>query len=178
MRADRPTGWAALSEREREVIRLSAEGLTDAEVGEQLGLAAETVRSHWKRVRKRLGEISRAEVVRLLAQEEANPYREVFEAMLAPVFYGDHEGRYLDVNPAALQLLGYRREEMVGRSFNEFIPQGSEAILDEIRASFDQMGLWEGEFPMVRRDGTVLRLRWRSRWDATRRRVVGVAIPD
>jgi PAS domain S-box-containing protein len=167
--------WTALSEREREVVRLSAEGLTDAAVGAKLGVAAETVRSHWKRIRKRLGGVSRAEVVRVLALEESNPYRELFESLLVPVFYGDDQGRYVDVNPAALELLGYTRDEMVGRSFRQFIPPGTEDILVRIRETFAAGGPWEGEFPMIRKGGEVILLRWRSQRDPRTGYVAGVA---
>ncbi|MGV3614594.1 MAG: PAS domain S-box protein [Fimbriimonas sp.] len=154
---------SVLSEREREVIRLTAAGFTDAAVGEKLGLAAETVRSHWKRVRKRLGGVTRSEVIRFLAHEEGNPYREVFEWLQAPVVYGDAEGRYLDVNPALLELVGFSREEMLGRSFIDFVPPDATGMFKEAWADVLRTNRWEGEFPILRKDGLILRLYWRSR---------------
>lgn len=167
--------WATLSERERQVVRLSAEGHTDAAVGERLGLAAETVRSHWKRVRKRLGDLSRAEVIRLLAHEEGNPYREIFEWLHAPVLYGDQDGHYLDVNPAFLELFGYSRDEMLGRHLQTFLPSGTEARFAEAWAHFLSTNQWEGHFPMVRKDGIVLQIYWRSRRAPHSGRMVSIA---
>ena len=167
--------WSALSEREREVVRLTAEGLTDAAVGESLGLAAETVRSHWKRVRKRLGDISRAEVVRVLALEEGNPYREVFEHLHSPVLYGDPTGHYLDVNPAALEMLGYTRDEMLGQHIKSFLPVGTEVRFQEAWDLFVRTNRWEGEFPFLRKDGHVLMLYWKSRRAPNTGRMIAMA---
>lgn len=155
--------WSTLSEREREVVRLTAQGFTDAAVGQELGLAAETVRSHWKRVRKRLGEISRAEVIRLLAHEEGNPYREVFENLQTPVVFGDAEGNYLDVNSALLDLLGFTKDEMVGRPFRDFVPAESISKFTEVWETFERTNVWEGHFPIIRKEKGPLNLYWRAR---------------
>jgi PAS domain S-box-containing protein len=153
---------AVLSEREREVIRLTAQGLTDFAVGQELGLAAETVRSHWKRVRKRLGEISRAEVIRLLAQQEGNPYREVFENLQTPVGYADADGHYVDVNPALSELVGYSRDEMIGRSFRDFVPDEATPEFDEAWEDFTRTNHWEGNIPVVGKDHQPVEVYWRA----------------
>jgi PAS domain S-box-containing protein len=153
---------SVLSEREREVVRLTAQGLTDSAVGLQLGLAAETVRSHWKRVRKRLGEISRAEVIRLLAHEEGNPYREVFDNLLTPVAYADSEGHYVDVNPALTDLIGCSRDEMIGRSFRDFLPDEATPHFDEVWEDFERTNHWEGSFPLLRKDHDPVDVYWRA----------------
>jgi DNA-binding CsgD family transcriptional regulator len=112
------SAWALLSEREREVIRLSAEGLTDAEVGIRLGIAAETVRSHWKRVRKRTGGLARAQILRLFGQTERNPYREIFDGLPVAAFSLAADGTVLDANPVAMQLIGSDRPRVVGGMFD------------------------------------------------------------
>lgn len=166
--------WSVLSEREREVVRLTAQGLTDSAVGHDLGLAAETVRSHWKRVRKRLGEVSRAEVIRLLAHEEGNPYREVFEHLLIPVVYGDAEGNYLDVNSALLELIGFTRDEMIGRPFLDFVPLEAHSEFNAVWESFALTNVWEGHFPIIRKEKDPLRLYWRTRRAVSTGRIVSV----
>lgn len=153
---------AVLSEREREVIRLTAQGLTDSAVGHELGLAAETVRSHWKRVRKRLGEISRAEVIRLLAQQEGNPYREVFENLQTPVGYADENGHYVDVNPAYSELTGFSRNEMIGRSLRDFVPDDAAAEYEELWEDLEKTNHWEGNVPMIRKDDEPVKIYWRA----------------
>ncbi len=56
---------ADLSGREIEVIRLVADGQSNKEVGEALGLSALTVKSHLARVARKLGTGDRAEMVAL-----------------------------------------------------------------------------------------------------------------
>jgi PAS domain S-box-containing protein len=52
--------------------------------------------------------------------------RLLFDRLMLPYQSLDEHGRVLEVNQAWLDTLGYRREEVVGRSFGEFLhPQGS-----------------------------------------------------
>lgn len=53
-----------LTPRELQVLRLVADGMTDGQIGRQLFISADTVGSHMYRIRIRLGESSRAAVVR------------------------------------------------------------------------------------------------------------------
>lgn len=56
-------GLAALSPREKEVLELAAEGLTDVQIGKRLGISAGTVNSYWVRIRGKVGQQSRTELV-------------------------------------------------------------------------------------------------------------------
>jgi DNA-binding NarL/FixJ family response regulator len=49
------TRYRDLSERQREVLRLTAEGYTGEEVGKELDLSPRTIESHRRRIRKELG---------------------------------------------------------------------------------------------------------------------------
>lgn len=60
-----------LSTREREVLDLVAEGLTDAQVARRLGLAPATVSKHLRRIYARTGAPNRAAAVRLLLGQTA-----------------------------------------------------------------------------------------------------------
>lgn len=53
----------ALSERERDVLFLAADGLTDKEIAQRLGIGAKTVRTYWDRVRSKLGASSRTQAL-------------------------------------------------------------------------------------------------------------------
>ena len=59
----RPAGEAALSPREREVLRLVAAGRTNTQIAEELGVGAETVKTLIARVFAKLGVRRRAEAV-------------------------------------------------------------------------------------------------------------------
>jgi len=57
------TGVSDLSGREIEVLRLVADGQSNKQIGEQLGLSALTVKSHLARIARKLGTGDRAEMV-------------------------------------------------------------------------------------------------------------------
>jgi len=62
--ADEVSSEAALSEREREVLRLLALGHTNLEVARQLSISVRTVESHRAHIARKLGLRTRAEIVR------------------------------------------------------------------------------------------------------------------
>ncbi|MFF3439658.1 LuxR C-terminal-related transcriptional regulator [Streptosporangium sp. NPDC002721] len=58
----RPRGWKApvsLTEQEKIVLRMAAEGITDEMIGRRLGLTSRTVRRHMANAMERLGTQSR-----------------------------------------------------------------------------------------------------------------------
>jgi DNA-binding CsgD family transcriptional regulator len=66
----RPTeGWEALTEAERRVARLLADGNTNARAAAHLGLTRHTVSSHARAIFGKLGIRSRVELVRIFASE-------------------------------------------------------------------------------------------------------------
>lgn len=54
---------ARLTERERQVLSLLAEGLQHEQIAQQLGISAETVRTHLKKASERLGASTRTQAV-------------------------------------------------------------------------------------------------------------------
>lgn len=61
------SGTTALSDREREIATLAAEGLTNREVAARLGVSIRTVESHVYHARTRLGLADRAQLIALVA---------------------------------------------------------------------------------------------------------------
>lgn len=59
-----------LSRREREVIELLVEGLTDREIGERLFISTSTVRSHLDRISEKTGFRRRVDLIRLASALE------------------------------------------------------------------------------------------------------------
>ena len=68
-RAAPVTGDGPLSEREREVLRLVADGLSDAEIARRLIVSPHTVHRHVANIRTKLGQPSRAAAVAYAARE-------------------------------------------------------------------------------------------------------------
>jgi DNA-binding CsgD family transcriptional regulator len=60
-----------LSRQEEQVLILSISGLADKEVAKELGIALETVRTYWQRIRRKVGGQTRAELVARLVSETA-----------------------------------------------------------------------------------------------------------
>jgi DNA-binding NarL/FixJ family response regulator len=60
---------AELTAREAEVLELLQDGRTNAEIGEQLSIGMETVRTHARNVYRKLGVPSRRELARMAQQE-------------------------------------------------------------------------------------------------------------
>jgi len=85
----------------------------------------------------------------LLASERL--LRAVFEGAFDAILVADDEGRYVDANPAAAELFGLAREELLGRSVGEFAAEGydTEGAWGDFQASELDRGL----FPLVDADG-------------------------
>jgi DNA-binding NarL/FixJ family response regulator len=60
---------SSLTEREREVLSLIAEGLTNKQIGEQLGISPKTVARHRDNITQKLNLSSRAELTRYAIQK-------------------------------------------------------------------------------------------------------------
>ena len=69
MRTPRTSPYDELTEREREVLELVAEGLSNQEVGEQLGLAEKTIKHYMTNILGKLQVRSRVEAALLVARE-------------------------------------------------------------------------------------------------------------
>jgi DNA-binding CsgD family transcriptional regulator len=65
-------GWPSLTEAELPVVRLAAEGRTNAEIAARLCLSRYTVETHLKHVFAKLGVESRAELAALAAGAHRN----------------------------------------------------------------------------------------------------------
>lgn len=76
LRTPRTSPYDELTEREREVLELVAQGLSNAEVGEQLGLAEKTIKHYMTNILGKLQVRSRVEAALLVAREGAPQPRE------------------------------------------------------------------------------------------------------
>lgn len=93
-----------------------------------------------------------AERTRELQQSEER-FRVLFEQ--APMGYQslDAEGRFIEVNQAWLETLGYLREEVIGKWFGEFLPPEFVEVFRERFSLFKATGHSRSEIQMLRKDG-------------------------
>ncbi|MFC7098604.1 bacterio-opsin activator domain-containing protein [Halobaculum marinum] len=78
-------------------------------------------------------------------------YRAVFERAFDAILIADDEGRYVDVNPAACDLFGLPREELLGTRATDYAEEGYDVA--SAWQDFQQSDLDRGLFPLVRPDG-------------------------
>ena len=63
LRDDAPPGRALLTPRQREVLACVASGMTNSEIGEELGLRPTTVKAYWQEILQRIGARNRADAI-------------------------------------------------------------------------------------------------------------------
>lgn len=90
-------------------------------------------------------------------KNEEKKFRLLYEN--SPLAYQslDSEGCFIEVNIAWLELLGYEYEEVIGRSFAEFLPPEHKKLFHERFPKFKASGtVSEIPFEMVKKDGKVI----------------------
>jgi PAS domain S-box-containing protein len=92
------------------------------------------------------------EANKLLQQRDCQ-WQDLFDNALDAIAIADDEGRYVDVNPAACELFGLSKEELLHRRVTDF----ADPTLDVtgVWQQFLQQGQLKGEFILHRPDGQV-----------------------
>ncbi len=91
-----------------------------------------------------------AEAVR----ESEQKYRALYTNAPLPYQVLDKEGRIVDVNPAWLAILGYNRNDVVGKYFNDFLEPGQRDEYQEMLADSNQCATRGAEYKVRHVDGT------------------------
>lgn len=123
------------------VIRLvgSAEDITQQKTaGEKLQLAY----------------VQTQEMLRVIRESE-DRYRDLVEHSSDLLCTHDLQGILLSVNEAPLRILGYAREEMIGRPLREFVPPEARASCDAYLAQIQLDGFSKGILPVLARSGEI-----------------------
>ena len=92
---------------------------------------------------------------KLAIEKSERRYRELYEK--SPLGYQslDAEGHFIDVNQAWLDLLGYSREEVIGRWFGDFLVPTQVELFRERFPYFKSAGRIHSEFEIKRKDGSI-----------------------
>jgi PAS domain S-box-containing protein len=96
--------------------------------------------------------IERKQVQETLQQRERQ-LSAVFNSALNAMVIADDEGRYIDANPAACQLFGVCREELLSSRITDFAEPNFE--FEQAWPMFRKQGQMSGEFRLRRPDGSI-----------------------
>jgi len=76
----------------------------------------------------------------------------------------DFDRRLVEVNRAGLELLGYAREEIVGRRLDLFLEPAEWASIEPEWQVFQRRGEFHGERALIRADGRAVAVQYAARW--------------
>ena len=99
-------------------------------------------------------EIAAAQLTRDAIVEELTRLRELIALAPVGIFLADLDGRYTDVNEAGCRMLGYAREEIVGKTIVDLIPEGDVPRLAESKEALLDGQVHVAEWQLRRKDGT------------------------
>ena len=90
-------------------------------------------------------------------------YRQVVESSLGFVFTCTMEGRLTSLNAFTAETLGYRVEDLAGRSVAELLDAVGAAKFQECLRAMENQEEWQGALPVRRSDGIFRHIAFRSR---------------
>ncbi len=166
-----PDVQVGLSEREKEVLFLAGDGLTDKEIALRLDIGQKTVRTYWDRMRAKLGAASRTEVLAKAVQTALDAVAEsekrlrVFVDNMPVMFTAfDEDHKIILVNKECERLSGYSAAQYYdGTVFERSLP--NEDTRAEVLGRFQEhIGDFRNhEVEITCADGTKKVIAWSSR---------------
>jgi PAS domain S-box-containing protein len=100
--------------------------------------------------------ISRGQQAAAALQVSEARHRELYEQASDGIFIADMDGRYTDVNGAGCRMLGYAREEVLGKRIVDLIPPGDVDRLSRSKEALLAGRVEVGEWALLRKDGSYL----------------------
>lgn len=94
--------------------------------------------------------------------ESQRRFRAVFETALDAILLMDDAGRYVDANPAACQLLGYARDELLQLGVADVTPGVDRDRIPELMGQFLAAGTQHGEYTLACKDGSTREVEYRA----------------
>jgi len=157
-----------LSDRERTVLLLAAEGLTDKEIAKHLKLSQRTIGTYWERIRQKLGQSPRAKLVaRFLRQDPeassggALSYGGLFAGWEAGVWIMSPQGETLYANRRMATLFGFTQEAFQEQDARNLFQEATSTAVEDVLATAGQERE-DAEFKLTRRDGSSVWLSLRT----------------
>lgn len=86
-------------------------------------------------------------------REEEDPRGFYFREAPDGIFLVDEQGRYRDANPAALEMLGYQKHELLGLSIRDLLPADQTATGIRSFETLKAYGRNSSEVKLIRKDG-------------------------
>src|SRR5687768_17163233 len=109
---------------------------------------------------------ARAREAEVVAQtrSEAADYRELFDNAKDAIYVHDLNGTYLSINCAAEKLIGYSREEIIGKNFTDFMtPEYAEQMRAKLKKRLAEKEATTYEVELRARDGRCVPIEVNSR---------------
>jgi PAS domain S-box-containing protein len=91
-----------------------------------------------------------------LIAESQQRLQALFNNALNAILLASDEGQYVDANPAACEMLGYSREELLQLPMAELVIQDQETDVARMWANFRRDGKMRGLIRMKRKDGQII----------------------
>jgi PAS domain S-box-containing protein len=116
-------------------------------------------------------DISESKRTQKALNQEIEERRRIFETSQDLILVTDTAGNFVQVSPSSMTILGYRPEEMIGRSAVEFIhPDDLDSTREEMRSARRGHQMRNFETRYVHKDGQAVTLSWMGTWSEPVRR--------
>jgi len=103
--------------------------------------------------------------------QESQERRRLFETSLDLILITDRGGTFMRVSPSSLATLGYRPDEMIGRSGADFVvPEDLDRTRREMRLARGGHAMRDYECRYLHKDGRVVPLVWSGVWSQPEQR--------
>ncbi|MBU0528307.1 PAS domain S-box protein [bacterium] len=86
-------------------------------------------------------------------------YQRLFENAPDGITQIDSNANIVDCNQGECKLLGYKKDEIIGKNVSAFLSKESVEILNSCLPTLRKEGYFEGEISIVRKDGTIVPIR-------------------
>ncbi|MBM3133400.1 MAG: PAS domain S-box protein, partial [Chloroflexi bacterium] len=121
------------------------------------GKIKEELLSELAQLRRQITRLQHAETerrqVKIALRESEDKYESIARAAIEGIYHADGEGRFVFVNDACTRILGYDRDELLGKHYSIIIPEAGIPMATEITRAAAQGDPQKGEFILKHKQG-------------------------